>query len=141
MVGNPFSGTWRLLSYEVRSTSGETRYPWGQDPVGLLMYNDDGYVSVAMMTADRPRFGAKDIKKGTTEEKVAAVDSYISYCGRYEVQKGTVIHHVEVCLFPNWVGNDQIRTYEFNDSLLLLSTEPIVAGEKQWTGHLLWERV
>jgi hypothetical protein len=105
------------------------------------MYNDDGYVSVAMMSANRPRFGAKDIKKGTTEEKVAAVDTYISYCGRYEVQRDTVTHHVEVCLFPNWVGNDQIRTYEFDGGRLLLSTEPIVAGEKQWTSHLLWERV
>ena len=141
MASNPFSGTWRLLSYEVRSTAGETRYPWGQDPVGLLMYSDNGYVSVAMMGANRPRFGAKDIKKGTTEEKVAAVDTYISYCGRYEVQGDMVIHHVEVCLFPNWVGNDQIRTYEFDGNRLQLSTEPIVAGEKQLTGHLIWERV
>jgi hypothetical protein len=141
MERNPFSGTWRLLSYEVRSTAGETRYPWGRDPVGFLIYSDDGYVSVAMMCANRPRFGAKDIKKGTAEEKVAAVDTYISYCGRYEVQGDMVIHHVEVCLFPNWVGNDQKRTYEFDGNRLQLSTEPIVAGEKQLTGHLIWERV
>jgi len=141
MARNPFSGTWRLLSYEVKSTSGETRYPWGQDPMGFLMYNDDGYVSVAMMSTNRPRFEAKDIKKGTTEEKVAAVDTYISYCGRYEFYDDTIIHHVEVCLFPNWVGNDQTRTYKFDGSRLLLRTEPIVAGEKQWAGHLLWERV
>ena len=141
MARNPFSGTWRLLSYEVRSTAGETRYPWGQDPVGFLIYSDDGYVSVAMMGANRPRFEAKDIKKGTDEEKIAAVDTYISYCGRYEVQGDTVIHHVEVCLFPNWVGNDQKRTFKFDGDRLLLSTEPIVAGEMQLTGHLIWERV
>lgn len=141
MASNPFIGTWRLLSYEVRSSTGETRYPWGQDPVGLLMYSDDGYVSVAMMSADRPGFSAKDIKKGTIEEKMAAVDTYISYSGRYEILKDTVIHHVEVSLFPNWVGNDQIRTYEFDGNRLRLSTEPIVAGEKKWTSHLVWERV
>ncbi len=141
MARNPFSGTWRLLSYEVRSTAGETRYPWGQDPVGFLIYSDDGYVSVAMMGANRPRFGAKDIKKGTVEEKVAAVDTYISYCGRYDVQGDMVIHHVEVCLFPNWIGNDQKRTFKFDGDRLLLNTEPIVAGEMQLTGHLIWERV
>lgn len=141
MQKNPFVGTWRLLSYEVRRTDGEVRYPWGQDPVGFLMYSEEGYVSVAMMSANRPRFAAKDIRRGTTEEKVAAVDTYISYCGRYEVQGDTIIHHVEVCLFPNWIGNDQKRTFEFDGDRLLLSTEPIAVGEMQWTGHLIWERV
>jgi len=141
MVQNPFVGTWRLRSYEGRRTDGEVRYPWGQDPVGFLMYSQEGYVSVAMMSANRPRFAAKDIKRGTTEEKVAAVDTYISYCGRYEVQGDMVIHHVEVCLFPNWIGNDQKRTFEFDGDRLLLSTEPIAVGEMQWTGHLIWERI
>ncbi len=141
MTQNPFVGTWRLLSYEVRRADGEVRYPWGQDPVGLLMYSEEGYVSVAMMSANRPRFAAKDIKRGTIEEKVAAVDTYISYCGRYEVQGDTVIHHVEVCLFPNWIGNDQKRTFEFDGDRLLLSTEPIAVGEMNWTGHLIWERI
>jgi len=140
MVQNPFIGTWRLLSYEVRRADGEIRYPWGQDPVGFLIYSEDGYMSVAMMSANRTRFVDKDVKRGTTEEKAAAVDTYVSYSGRYEVQGDMVIHHVEVCLFPNWVGNDQKRTYKFDDNRLILST-PLPGGDIQRSAHLVWERV
>jgi hypothetical protein len=52
------------------------------------MYNEDGYMSVAMMTANRLKFAAGDPGGGTDEEKIAAADSYVSYCGRYEIQGG-----------------------------------------------------
>lgn len=140
MVQNPFVGTWRLLSYEVRRADGEIVYPWGQAPIGLLIYSEDGYMSVAMMSANRTRFVTNDVKRSTIEEKAAAVNTYISYGGRYDIQGDTVIHHVEVCLFPNWVGNDQKRTYKFDDNRLTLST-PLPGGNIQRSAHLVWERV
>ena len=79
MTHDPFVGTWRLLSYEIRRADGEIKYPWGQEPVGLLIYSGDGYMSVAMMSASRTRFVDKDVKKGSNEEKAAAVDTYVSY--------------------------------------------------------------
>jgi hypothetical protein len=97
-------------------------------------------MSVAMMSAGRPRFTDKDVKKGTNEEKTTAVDTYVSYSGRYEVQGDTVIHHVEVCLFPNWVGNDQKRTFQVDGNRLILST-PLPGGDIQRSAHLVWERV
>ena len=140
MTHDPFIGTWRLLSYEIRRADGEIKYPWGQDPVGLLIYSGDGYMSVAMMSVGRNRFTDKDVKKGTKEEKATAVDTYVSYSGRYEVQGDMVIHHVEVCLFPNWVGNEQKRTFQFDGNRLTLST-PLPGGDIQRSAHLVWERV
>lgn len=140
MKHDPFIGTWRLLSYEIRRADGEIKYPWGQDPVGLLIYSGDGYMSVAMMSANRTRFVDKDVKKGTNEEKAAAVDTYVSYSGRYEINEDTVIHRVDVCLFPNWVGNDQKRTFQFDGNRLTLST-PLPGGDMQRSAHLVWERV
>ena len=60
-------------------------------------------MSVAMMAANRLKFGAGDIAiaGGTDEEKVAAADTYLSYCGRYEIQGEKVVHHIEVSFFPN----------------------------------------
>lgn len=140
MKYDPFIGTWRLLSYEIRRADGEIRYPWDRDPVGLLIYSGDGYMSVAMMRASRPKFVDKDVKKGTNEEKAAAVDTYVSYSGRYEVNEDMVIHHVDVSLFPNWVGNDQKRTFQFDGNRLTLST-PLPGGDIQRSAHLVWERV
>ncbi len=98
-------------------------------------------MSVVIMTANRPKFATENILRGSTEEKAAAAGTYISYCGKYEILDGKVIHHVEVSLFPNWVGVDQERFFEFQGDRLLLSTPPIMYDGKQLTDHVLWERV
>jgi hypothetical protein len=140
MVQNRFAGTWRLVSWENRSTDAIT-YPFGQDAVGYIMYNEDGYMFVAIMTTNRPPFASGDILGGSLEEKAAAAETLISYCGTYKIQRGRVIHHIEVSSFPNWVGVDQERIFEFKENRLVLSTPPLLVGGKQQTAHLVWERV
>jgi len=134
-----FHGTWRLVSVETRKENGEV-YRRGQR-TGYLMYNDDGYMSVAFMKEGRPSFASGDIRGGTVEEKVAAVDDYTSYSGRYEVEGDKVLHHIEVSLFPNWIGETQERTYELKDNQLTLSTPLMPVGGIQLSTHLIWERV
>ena len=141
MTRNLFIGTWKLISYEVRRPDGRVTYPWGQDLIGRLIYTEDGHVSVAMTRADRSRLAAKNFKDGSLEEKAAAADYYISYSGRYETQGSKVTHHVEVSLFPNWMGKEQIRNFEFDGNRLFLSTDPDPNDDKQRTGHLIWERM
>ncbi len=140
MVQNRFVGTWRLVSWENRSTDAIT-YPFGQDAVGYIMYNEDGYMFVAIMTTNRPPFVSGDILGGSLKEKAAAAETLISYCGTYEIQRDRVIHHIEVSSFPNWVGVDQERIFEFKENRLVLSTLPLLVGGKQQTAHLVWERV
>jgi hypothetical protein len=38
------------------------------------------------------------------------VEGFVAYGGRYSFSGDRVIHHVEMSLFPNWVGSDQERT-------------------------------
>ena len=66
-----FIGTWKLVSYENRSGD-QVTYPLGKNPVGYIMYNDEGYMAVALMASNRKRFSSMDIMGGTTEEIVAA---------------------------------------------------------------------
>ena len=142
MTTNPLIGTWRLISWETRSVDGQKiSYPLGKDAVGYIMYNEDGYMFVAIMRPNRVRFAAGDLLGGSTEEKTQAVDTYVSYCGRYEFNGGTVIHHVDLSLFPNWVGVEQERLVELRGNRLTLSTHPILLGGMQQTAHLIWERV
>src|SRR3712207_5479695 len=63
------------------------------------------------------------------------------YCGRYEFRGETVIHHVELSLFPNWVGVEQERLVELRGDLMTLSTRPMLFGGMQRSAHLIWERV
>ena len=135
-----FVGAWRLVSYEARTAEGEVSYPLGRDAIGYIMYTADGYMSVAMMSADRTNSAAGDLMGGTVEEKLSAAETYISYCGRYELHGDEVVHHVEVAFFPNRVGTSQVRTFRISGDTLSLSTPPMLIEGKQKTGHLVWER-
>ena len=141
MRHNLFVGTWRLVSLEMRKPDGQVSYLLGSDAVGYIMYTEDGYMSVAMMSGDRAKFAAGDFTRGTIEEKVAAADTYISYCGRYEIRDGKIIHHIAVSFFPNWTGVEQERLFEFSGRRLSLSTPPFLADGVRQTAHLIWERV
>ena len=141
MTSNPLIGTWRLISWENRSADGRISYPVGKDAVGYIMYNPDGYMSVAIMRSERITFAGGDLFGGSTQEKVQAAETYVTYCGRYEFRGETVIHHVDLSLFPNWVGVDQERLVELRGDKLTLSTHPILLEGMQRSAHLIWERV
>jgi Lipocalin-like domain len=90
MASNPLIGTWRLLSWENRSVEdGQLSYPLGEDATGYIIYNEDGYVFVAIMASDRLRFAADDLLSATKEEEAQAEESYVSYCGRYDFDGDT----------------------------------------------------
>ena len=142
MTSNPLVGTWRLLSWEIRSVDGQKiSYPLGKDAVGYIIYTQDGYMSVAISRPNRQEFGTGDLLGGSAEEKAQAASTYVSYCGRYEFHGDTVSHYVEVSLFPNWVGVEQERLVAFKGNRLSLSTRPMLLGGIQQTAHLIWERV
>ena len=134
-------GSWKLVSFETRDANGRISYPWGKDTLGYLMYNAGGYMSVTIMSSNRLKFSSADLKGGTTEEKVAAADTYLSYCGTYEIQQDTVIHHIELAFFPNWVGVDQNRMFSIEGDRLSLSSPPTTVAGVEQTAHLIWERV
>jgi hypothetical protein len=166
MSSNPLVGTWRLLSWENRTLDGEVSHPLGGDASGYIAYTEDGYVFVAIMGAarrpcaslNRPRnsrpaqrgesparAGVSGVTRSTQTtgdlEKAGAAETYVSYCGRYEFHGDTVLHHVELSLFPNWLGVTQERLVKISGDQLTLSTLPLLLQGRQQTAHLLWERV
>jgi hypothetical protein len=141
MSSHPLVGTWKLLSWENRTLDGEVSHPLGEDASGYITYSKDGYVFVAIMAGARRPFAAEDLLSGSRAEKAHAAETYVSYCGRYEFYGETVVHHVELSLFPNWVGSAQERLVKINGYRLTLSTRPLLLEGRQQTAHLLWERV
>jgi len=141
MIGNPLLGSWKLVSFHVKSADGRITYPWGREVAGYITYTDQGRVLVAIMRDNRPKQSSEDIWGGTAEEKAAAYETYISYAGAYEIQGDKVVHHVEVSLFPNWVGTELVRFLELEGERLFLNTAPVLVSGIMQTGHLVWERV
>ena len=144
MVQDEFANTtWRLLDCYGKWTDGRITYPYGEHAEGQLMYNDHGSFSGQIAGSGRPVFESGNLLKGTPEEIKKAFEGYIAYYGTYEVDENNsqITHHVENGLFPNWVGNNQTRTYEFEGKNLRLNTQPIKGAKADLTVTLLWERV
>jgi hypothetical protein len=143
MTPNPLIGTWRLVSWENRSlVDGQISYPLRKDAAGYIMYNQDGYIFVAIMGPNRLKFGVNDLLSGTPEEEAQAEETYVSYCGgRYDFDGDKVVHHGELSLFPNWVGVDQERLVDLKGNRLTLSTPPILLRGIQQTAPLIWEHI
>jgi hypothetical protein len=117
-----FRGAWMLILYEQRKPGAAVSYPMGQDALGRLSYDSDGRMAAQLSRRDRPRFASQSRYEGTAEEVRAAYNGFLAYYGPYRIdeKKGTVTHHVECCSFPNWVGTDQVRRFEFDGEKLVL---------------------
>jgi hypothetical protein len=133
-------GTWALESWQMVDSSGAVDEPFGRRPVGYLMYGLDGYMSAVFMSTGRKAFAAGDILGGTPEEKSAAIGTCIAYCGRYSVEGDRVRHHVEVSLFPNWIGTTLERIVSLDGDTLRISTVPTFMKGRMQTGHLVWKK-
>ena len=136
-------GTWRLVSYEARTSSGEARYPLGRDVVGQLFYDAGANISAHVMRVDRPTFASNDPGLGTDGEVRAAFEEHVSYFGTYTVDPiaRTVTHHVRGASYPNWIGHDQIRYYRIDGPHLVLSTPSILDRGEALVYTLTWERM
>src|SRR5436190_1703917 len=140
---NPFIGTWRLEVYEFRYEDGSTRRPFGDHPVGFIMYDALGNMGVHFSALDRPPFAAGVVDKGTPEERIAAFNTFRAYFGTYHYDESahTVTHVVVQGSDPNYSGTNQVRRFTFAADLLSLETPTQQFGGRSGYGHLEWRRV
>jgi len=135
-------GSWKLLSFHSRDSSGQTAYPFGQDAQGRLIYEADGRMAVQLMNLHRHGFTSDDPLVTSEAEVRAAFGGYTAYYGTYAVNpdEQTIVHHIEAALLPNWVGTDQRRHFEFDGKVLTLKG-PLLLGGVQGVVSLVWERL
>ena len=133
-------GTWRLTRWEIRDADGRVRLPLGPDAVGSLTYTAGGHMAVAIMRVGRAAFASDDLLGGTPEERAAAAAGYVTYAGRYELRDGVVVHRIELSLFPNWVGTEQVRFVRVQGDELTITTDPVRIGGDT-VNRLVWERI
>ena len=119
-------GAWTLSSCVERDIeTGIENHPFGERPLGLILYTPDGYMSAQLQRPERPPFAEGDLLHATPEEYAAAGSSYVAYSGRFFVDEGkkSLSHEMSVSFFPNWLGQRQVRLVELNGDHLQLSTD------------------
>jgi hypothetical protein len=135
-------GTWTLVSYEARYPDGRVVPIYGPSPVGRLIYDARGRMSVHIADPRRPRFASPDRLLATDAEVRAAFDGYFGYFGTFSVDEraGTMTHQVEGAAFPNYTGSDQRRQLTVEGDRLELATPPSARAGERATFHGVWRR-
>lgn len=142
---NDFIGTWELLEWTANFEE-DKYFPFGQNAYGRLSYDENGFMIAILMTENRPKFSSNDPINGTTEEIEAAFKTFFSYSGQYSINRNEkiVTHKVEACSNPTWIGDNQIREFEFKDKKLILTTPEIkstMTNKKSARHKLIWKRM
>ncbi|WP_270090369.1 lipocalin-like domain-containing protein [Sphingobacterium sp. SYP-B4668] len=142
-IKNELIGSWKLLSYiELPINGTDSLFPMGQQPDGILMYSPDGYMSVQIAGQQRPTYTSDDWRIGSCEEHTASVSSYISFSGTYRILENRIVsYEIKTSLFPNWKGQTQERTFDFEgDILYLKSVEPQLSNGMLVHAHMTWKK-
>jgi hypothetical protein len=123
-------GVWRLVSCEREISGGQIDKPLGDQPVGRLIYDAQGRVSVQLMRSGRRLESAKAARTSweaaqiaTNDEVREMVAGYLAYFGTYEVDEAshTISHQVLGALIPGWVGTTRKRNYELTGDFLKMT--------------------
>ena len=139
-TNSPLVGTWRLVSMEDTMTDGAVKPPerFGPHSIGFLMYEADGNMCASIMAPDRPAW--KDPAKPTDEEKIASYNTFIAYCGTYQLDAGKsiVTHYPIVAWAPAYVGSKQERPFKIEGKRLTITVPDPLPGVVKRV--LVWER-
>ena len=134
----PFLGSWRLVSFEHTTATGEVSKPFGNEPSGLILYQADGHMSAHVCAGGAARLVSDDPLAASAQEALAAWRSYFGYWGSFAIdaEKGVVVHRVTGSSFPNWIGTDQVRYFRFDGPNRLILEARSAAGQTT----AIWQR-
>ncbi len=138
LSNTPFLGSWGLVSFEHFLPSGEVVKPYGNSPIGSILYQSDGHMSAQLRSGNPKRFASDDDSQASANEIAEAWRAYFGYWGTFEIdaEKGVISHRVEGCSFPNWIGTKQVRHFRFDGpNRLTLETQSASGRYK-----LVWQR-
>jgi hypothetical protein len=138
-IKEKITGAWHLLSFEQQNFEGKLTYPLGKQAKGSIYYLPDGHVSVHIMDVNRSEIVDETlyINKQLRYSELG----YLAYSGRYHIdeEKQVMTHHVEISMYPEWVGGQQVRLIKLDgDHLQLSSMGP--SGPENISFRLLWKR-
>lgn len=134
------AGTWTLVAADVIHPDGSRSRDYGDAPKGLLMIDGAGRYSLQIFRSDRPRFADPAKAKASAQEYRAAVMGSSTHYGTLAVEPGRhqLVFHIEGASFPNWEGQQQIRTFELHGDVLSYRVPPRPNGDVPVS---VWRRV
>lgn len=139
------TGSWKLIDWTVEMQGDRVIKPFRGRATGVLTYTDEGRMVASLMKTDREPIGTRSFAEAKALERASAAAGYLSYAGTFEIIGDEVHHHVDLSLFPDWVGGTQVRHIEWItngdgtvDLELSTAHEP---EERSAVNRLRWHRI
>ena len=133
-------GTWKLVSWRRIVDDEKVSYPLGEHATGLLVYAPDGAMAVTMIASDRPSMPDNDPLGGDERKRAEAYSTCLAYVGTYELRADEVVHRIDVSLYPNWAGDEQVRPFTYTGDTLVLRTPPVHGASGTVVNEMAWAR-
>ncbi len=139
----PLSGTWTLLSVDNIYPDGSRVHPYGNNPKGLLVFDEKGNYAIQILKAIRPKVASGDKNKCTPEEYAALVQGSNAHYGKYTVDEvgKTITFIIEGASFPNWEGTQQKRSYVYNGQTIKYVVTQTTQGGVAVIAEVAWKRL
>lgn len=140
-VQKQFAGTWSLVAVENINPDGSKTLPYGESPVGLLVFTKKGEYAIQILKAVRPKVSANDKNKATPGENAALVQGNNSHFGTYtaDMTNHTITFTVQHAFYPNWEGTIQVRSYTLeNNTVSYIVTHTTNGGSV--TAKVVWKK-
>jgi hypothetical protein len=136
-------GTWTLVSVDNIYPDGSRIHPYGEDPKGLLVFDEKGNYAIQILKAVRPKVASGDKNKCTPEEYAALVQGSNSHFGKYTVDEAgkTITFLIEHASFPNWEGTQQKRTYTYSSQEIKYVVTQTTQGGVSVVAEVAWKKL
>jgi len=120
-------GTWRLVSLYVEE-NGAKRYSFGENPLGLLMFDRSGNVMHILSKPGLPKFATNNRLTGTDAENRAVIQGMVAGFGTYTVDSDDTLTISWVSSsFPNRVGTQEKRKLKMSGDSMVY-TDPVASS-------------
>jgi len=117
-------GAWRLASWQLVAADGSVTNPFGEAPLGRILYEAGGHMAVLLM---RPSGNPLSERAG-----------FIAYSGRFELHDEAVHHLIDMASDPALMGTIQVRQMRLANDELVLSA---LNDAEPYARHILsWRR-
>jgi len=136
------TGTWRLLSLEIRKKDNEVIYPFGKEVKGILIYQNNGYMSGMISGEGRPNVSAPATMGIPEKERLEISKNFIAYAGKYLVEDNRIIHDIEVSFIPNLMGSSShAGNYHLDGNNLCITSEQRAGRNNDSSIKVVWGKV
>ena len=120
-------GTFELVALESRRSDGVITHPYGEQPIGMFMFDSSGRYSVQLADPDRRRDQS----------------GYVAMFGNYVVDddRRTFILTPYGAADPHLIGTEVLRHVTFDGELAIFNTPTAHVDGLDVTTYITWRRV